>query len=151
MENCSTGCFSGAGSGRLIIVSVYNDGRIYVRRGLVVLRRPSLRVYRESISTGVLRVPRGCFVEAYCLPSHASVTGEDMATVELKMRFRVLELLELLRRNLGEVFTAREVAEVLATDSRYAGRMLRLLEKKGYLEIVDEKPVRRYRIRVRAG
>jgi len=130
--------------------SVYGGDRIYVRSGLVVVRAPSLVIVDERVVRGVYRVPRGCSFEVYCLPDNLYLTGDRyMATVELKMRFRVLDLLELLRTKLGDTFTARDVAEVLATDSRYAGRLLSLLESRGYLEIVDEKPVRVYRIRDR--
>ncbi len=134
---------------RLCDYSLYGD-RIYVRSGLVVVRGPGPMVLDERIVRGVYRIPKNGSVEVYCLPNSSMFMGDRcMATVELKMRFRVLELLEFLRKRLGESFTAKDVADILATDSRYAGRLLLLLESRGYLEIVEEKPVRKYRIRDR--
>ncbi len=130
--------------------SLYGD-RIYVRSGLLVVRGSNLVVLDERIIRGVVRVPRNASsLEVYCLPNNPMFMGDKcMATVELKMRFRVLELLEIFKKKLGDSFTAKEVADILATDSRYAGRLLSLLQSRGYLEIVEEKPVRRYRIKNR--
>ena len=125
------------------------DERLYVpKRSLVVLRNKSLKVFIERVVRGFMRVPSvnsPVSIEVYCLPENSILMGDSMATVELKMRFRVLDLLDLLRRRLGDTFTAKDVAEILATDSRYAGRLLSLLAKEGYLEIVSDKP-RKYRI-----
>ncbi len=135
---------------RLCDYKLYGD-RIYARSGLLVVRGPHLTVLDEKIIKGLARVPRNVSsLEVYCLPNRLIFVGDRcMATVELKMRFRVLELLELFREKLGECFTAKDVADILATDSRYAGRLLSLMESRGYLEIVEEKPVRKYRIRSR--
>ena len=70
-----------------------------------------------------------------------------MNSVELKFRFRISELIQLLKEKTGIVFTARDVAGILCTDPQYAGRLLSLLVKEGFLEIVEEKPIRKYRIK----
>ncbi|RLG82444.1 MAG: hypothetical protein DRO40_07655 [Thermoprotei archaeon] len=126
----------------------YGDRLYFPILCLLVFRdSKSLLVLSERIFRGYVRVNRGVNVEGFLIHEDYIRRYNVMNSVELKFRFRVLDLLEMLKKNIGYVFTARDVAELLCTDSQYAGRLLSLLVKGGFLEIVEEKPVRKYRVR----
>ena len=126
----------------------YGDRLYFPRLCLLVFRdSKSFLVLSERVFRGYVRVNRGVNVEGFLIHEDYVRRYKVMNSVELKFRFRVLELLEMLKKNIGYVFTARDVAELLCTDSQYAGRLLSLLVRGGFLEIVEEKPVRKYRVR----
>ena len=70
-----------------------------------------------------------------------------VVVLEMRFRFRVLDLVDALSKRFGSgVFTARDAAEMLFTDPLYAGKLLGLLVERGYVEVVSRKPVARYRV-----
>ncbi len=126
----------------------YGDRLYFPRYCLLVFRNAkTLLVLSERVFRGYVRVNRGVNIEGFLLQEDHIRRYNVMNSVELKFRFRVLELLDMLKKNIGYVFTARDVAELLCTDSQYAGRLLSLLVRGGFLEIVEEKPIRKYRVR----
>lgn len=126
----------------------YGDRLYFPRLCLLVFRDPkNYLVLFERISRGYVRVNRGVNIEGFLINKDRIRGYNVMNSIELKFRFRVLELIEMLKKRIGEVFTAKDVAELLCTDPPYAGRLLSQLVRGGFLEIVEEKPIRKYRVR----